>query len=256
MMDTMKPSQSLATILTIALQAGLLAHQSGAGTHRTSLIIQRTAKALGAARVEVIISSTNIGATIEWGSERETGFRKAPHMGANFALLTTLNQWLCAVEQGEANPELAQQALDEMAQKPVLYPRWLIIILVGLSCGSFAALFGGDSAAIMITTLGATLGMMVRFYCVLHHFKPSVFATAASFVALLCTGLLSHWTQTPEAALAASVLFLIPGVPLINGAADLLNANYLNGMVRFAMSGVIVLGIAIGVSLALRILGI
>jgi uncharacterized membrane protein YjjP (DUF1212 family) len=117
-------------------------------------------------------------------------------------------------------------------------------------------LFGGDIAAILITTFGATLGMAVRFYLVLRHFKPSVFATAASFVALLSVGLLRHLTDTPEAALAASVLFLIPGVPLINGAADLLNANYLNGMVRFAMSAVIIFGIAVGVSLALRILGI
>ena len=256
MMKSMKNDYSMAEILTLALQAGLLAHQSGAGTHRTSLIIQRTAKALGAARVEVIISSTNIGATIEWGDQRETGFRKAPHMGANFALLTSLNQWLVDLEQGDADPAYAQFALDEIAKRPIHYPRWLITILVGLSCGAFAALFGGDMAAILITTFGSTLGMAVRFYLVLRHFKPSVFATAASFVALLSVGLLRHLTDTPEAALAASVLFLIPGVPLINGASDLLNANYLNGMVRFAMSAVIIFGIAVGVSLALRILGI
>ena len=255
-MVNMQPNYPLPYILTFALQVGLLAHQSGAGTHRTSLLIQRTAKALGAARVEVIISSTNIGATIEWGDQRETGFRKAPHMGANFALLTSLNQWLARLEQGEADPAQAQLALDTIAQRAIHYPKWLITALVGLSCGAFAALFGGDVAAILITTFGATLGMAVRFYLVIHHFKPSVFATAASFVALLVVGLLRDFTATPEAALAASVLFLIPGVPLINGAADLLNANYLNGMVRFAMSAVIIFGIAVGVSLALRILGI
>lgn len=54
--------------------------------------------------------------------------------------------------------------------------------------------------------------------------------------------------------MAASVLFLIPGVPLINGAADLFHANYLNGMVRIMMGVVFVVGIAVGVSLALRIL--
>jgi uncharacterized membrane protein YjjP (DUF1212 family) len=91
MINAMKAIYALTDILTLALKAGLLAHQSGAGTHRTSLIIQRTAKALGAVQVEVVISSTNIGATIEREHERETGFRKAPHMGVNFSLLTSLD---------------------------------------------------------------------------------------------------------------------------------------------------------------------
>ena len=258
-------------LLDLALQAGLLAHQSGAGTHQTSLIIQRTAKALGVERVEVMISSTNIGATLERGDERETGFRKAPHMGANFSLLTSLDQWLDTLETQSSlvlvdsatatfidsnHIQAAKEALDEIAQRAIHYPSWLITLLVGVSCGAFAALFSGDLAAILITTFGAALGMAVRFFLVLRHFKPVVFATVASLVALLTVGLLRHLSDTPDAALAASVLFLIPGVPLINGAGDLLNGNYLNGMARLAMSAVIIVGIAIGVSLALRVLGI
>ena len=38
------------------------------------------------------------------------------------------------------------------------------------------------------------------------------------------------------------------------GAADLLGTNYLNGMVRIMMGIIFVIGIAAGVSLALRIL--
>jgi uncharacterized membrane protein YjjP (DUF1212 family) len=256
MIAPMNPTYTLTDILTLALKAGLLAHQSGAGTHRTSLTIQRTAKALGAVRVEVVISSTNIGATIERGHELETGFRKAPHMGVNFSLLTSLDDWLVLLEKGQMDEQQAHQALDEIAQKKGHYSRSLVTFFVGLACGAFAALFGGDTSAIVITTIGAALGMAVRFQFVLHHFKPSVFASAASFVALLTTGLLRDFTATPDAAMAASVLFLIPGVPLINGASDLLNANYLNGIVRVTMSAVIILGIAIGISLALRILGI
>jgi uncharacterized membrane protein YjjP (DUF1212 family) len=256
MISHMKAIYALTDILTLALKAGLLAHQSGAGTHRTSLIIQRTAKALGAVQVEVIISSTNIGATIEREHERETGFRKAPHMGVNFSLLTSLDDWLLALEKDQLNADDAQLALDKIAQAKGHYPRSVVTLFVGLSCGAFAALFGGDTAAILITTLGASVGMAVRFQLVLQHFKPFVFASVASFVALLCTGLLRDFTSTPDTAMAASVLFLIPGVPLINGASDLLNANYLNGIVRFTMSAVIILGIAIGISLALRILGI
>ena len=73
---------------------------------------------------------------------------------------------------------------------------------------------------------------------------------------MLVTGLLLKLlpSETQEAAMAASVLFLIPGVPLINGASDLFHTNYLNGMVRIMMGLLFVIGIAVGVSLALRIL--
>ncbi|QLG88943.1 threonine/serine exporter family protein [Chitinibacter bivalviorum] len=254
------PLLSLDEILALSLQAGLLMHQSGAGTHRTSMAMQRIAKALGAARVDIMISSTNIGATVEraneLGNETLTAFRKAPHMGANFSSLTAVRHWLHQLEHGEIDAKIAKRQLDEIAGRATHYPRWLITILVGISCGAFAALFGGDIPAIIFTTIGAACGMAVRFFMVLRHFKPSIFATASSFVALLITGLLAHQaSSTPDAALAASVLFLIPGVPLINGAADLLNGNYLNGIVRFTMSAVIIFGIAVGVSIALRILG-
>lgn len=257
---TTTPVLPLDEILALALDAGLLMHQSGAGTHRTSSAMQRIAKSLGAARVETMISSTNIGATVErageGGNETLSAFRKAPHMGANFSTLSSVRRWLHQLEHGELDLHSARTQLSEIAKRAIHYPRWFITLMVGISCGGFAALFGGDIPAILCTTFGATAGMAVRFWLVLRHFKPSIFATVASFVALLLTGLIAPWVSTtPDAALAASVLFLIPGVPLINGASDLLNGNYLNGMVRFTMSAVIIFGIAVGVSIALRILG-
>jgi uncharacterized membrane protein YjjP (DUF1212 family) len=256
---TTTPVLPLDEILTLALDAGLLMHQSGAGTHRTSSAMQRIAKSLGAARVETMISSTNIGVTVERageaGNETHTAFRKAPHMGANFSTLSAVRRWLHQLEHGELDIDTARIQLAEIAKRAIHYPRWFVTIMVGISCGAFAALFGGDIPAILFTTFGAACGMAVRFALVLRHFKPSIFATAASFVALLITGLLAQQgSATPDAALAASVLFLIPGVPLINGASDLLNGNYLNGMVRFTMSAVIIFGIAVGVSIALRLL--
>ena len=54
-------------------------------------------------------------------------------------------------------------------------------------------------------------------------------------------------------ALSACALYLVPGVPLLNGTADLLTGHYLNGMVRLMMSTVIVVSSAVGLALALTI---
>ncbi|HSO03672.1 MAG TPA: threonine/serine exporter family protein, partial [Candidatus Limnocylindrales bacterium] len=56
-------------------------------------------------------------------------------------------------------------------------------------------------------------------------------------------------------ALAASTLFLVPGVPMLNGTADLLTSHYLNGVVRLAMSAVIIASAAVGLSAAVALVG-
>jgi uncharacterized membrane protein YjjP (DUF1212 family) len=247
---------TLQQILDLALTAGILSHQSGGDTARTSAIIRRVAMTLGAQKADTVISSINIGVTVEKDNLRETGFRKAPHMGANFSMLTAVEHAVADMEDGRLDTGRAASIFSAIAHTPLLYPRWLVAILVGLACGGFAALFGGDMPAILCTTIGSGLGMALRLFLHKRHYVPFMFASASSFVAMLVTGLLAKAVQTPmaEAAMAASVLFLIPGVPFINGAADLFHTNYLNGIVRIMMGIVFVIGIAVGVSLALRIL--
>ncbi len=250
------PPDSLQQILDLALMAGILSHQSGGDTARTSAIIRRVALILGAQHADTVISSINIGVTVEQDNRRETAFRKAPHMGANFSMLTAVEHAVADMEQGKLDITSAGAVFDDIAKRPPLYPRWLVAVLVGLACAGFTAFFGGDLTALVCTTIGSGLGMALRLFLHKRHYVPFMFATASSFVSMLVTGLLAKLLQTttPEAAMAASVLFLIPGVPFINGAADLFHTNYLNGMVRIIMGVVFVLGIAVGVSLALRIL--
>ena len=59
-----------------------------------------------------------------------------------------------------------------------------------------------------------------------------------------------------QPALAACALFLVPGVPILNGTADLLTAHYLNGVVKLAMSAVILAAAAIGLSVAVTLTGV
>ncbi|KPC52116.1 threonine/serine ThrE exporter family protein [Amantichitinum ursilacus] len=246
---------SLAQVTHLALQIGLLAHSCGGDTARTSAAMQRCATALGAHRVDTVVSSLNLGLTLEMGVQRETALRKAPHMGVNFRALNALERALTALEAGRISPAAFKSWTEQIAADTPRYPPWLIVVFVGIACGGFAALFHGDLAAIALTTVASAIGMATRQALVKRGLQPLMFATAAAFVATLITGAGHALTSTPDAALAACVLFLIPGVPLINGTSDLLQGNYLNGNVRLTMAIVIIVGIAIGMSLALRMVG-
>lgn len=66
-------------------------------------------------------------------------------------------------------------------------------------------------------------------------------------------GILYGIGANPQTALATSILFLVPGVPLINSFTDLLDNNIINGMVRFTTGLMIVLAMAIGLFMAMFI---
>jgi hypothetical protein len=71
-----------------------------------------------------------------------------------------------------------------------------------------------------------------------------------------CTGYLFHWGNTPDMALGTSVLYLIPGVPLINSIMDIIDGHVLAGTSRFINACLLIICIAIGLSITLLITGV
>ncbi|MCI0713936.1 MAG: threonine/serine exporter family protein, partial [Chloroflexi bacterium] len=57
-------------------------------------------------------------------------------------------------------------------------------------------------------------------------------------------------------ALAASVLLLVPGVPLINAAEDLIKGHNVTGIARALIGGLIAMAIALGLLMAITITGV
>ena len=82
--------------------------------------------------------------------------------------------------------------------------------------------------------------------------------TACSFIASLigAAALYFKLGDTSSVALASSVLFLIPGVPLINSVIDILEGYTLMGISRMVGSFIIIICIALGLAATLYFLKI
>ena len=131
----------------------------------------------------------------------------------------------------------------------------LLLLMLGVSCGSFAALFGADAVGIVAAGLGGFLGASLRHLLMKRRFKPFIYCLFSALVSASAVMAFGSLTGTPDAAVTASIIFLVPGVPLLNGTADLLTSNYLNGVVRLTRASVILLGSALGFTLALVLWG-
>jgi uncharacterized membrane protein YjjP (DUF1212 family) len=92
-------------------------------------------------------------------------------------------------------------------------------------------------------------GLFVRQEALKVKFNPYVCVYFAAFSASFMAGMAEHFQigADPEKAFATSVLFLVPGVPLINSVTDMMDGNIQNGMVR-AMNGLMIsFAIAMGI---------
>ena len=91
-----------------------------------------------------------------------------------------------------------------------------------------------------------------------HHWNHLAVFIISAFVASMIgsTGYLMHWGNTPDMALGTSVLYLIPGVPLINSIMDIIDGHVLAGTSRFINACLLIICIAIGLSMTLLLTGI
>jgi uncharacterized membrane protein YjjP (DUF1212 family) len=240
---------NLETALHTALEAGVRVQMSGGYTARVYDTMIAVAKAMGAQRVEGSVSSVVVGLTVHRGGWSRTAFHRTPRIGINFSELSALSQ--LTRDAPELAPEQIRERLDAIESQERRYQHALVLPMLGLACGAFAALFGADAAGILIAGLGGFLGALVRHQLIQRKFQPFIFCLASAFVSTALVVLMNSVTETPNPALAACVLYLVPGVPLLNGTADLIGGHYLNSVVRLTMSLVIVLASGLGVALAL-----
>jgi uncharacterized membrane protein YjjP (DUF1212 family) len=138
----------------------------------------------------------------------------------------------------------------QIKAKPRMSPG-MILLLVGLANASFGKLFGGDWCAVGIVFLATLAGFFTRQQMQVRHINHFIVFITSSFVASVCASTTLLLSATSEIAMATSVLFLIPGVPLINGVIDIVEGHTLTGASRLTHALLLIVCIAVGLSLSL-----
>ncbi|MBC8100864.1 MAG: threonine/serine exporter family protein, partial [Armatimonadetes bacterium] len=152
----------------------------------------------------------------------------------------------------------AQAEIQRIRHQPLHYSRRVIIVAVGMGCAAFCRLFGGDVTAVVTTLIAASIAMFTRQELHKHHLNPLLIVMLTAFTAGVIAGIGATWrvSERPQAALAASVLLLVPGVPLVNAAGDLLKGYIFTGTMRGVYGALISFCIALGLLLAMALTGV
>ena len=140
--DTYSPSNenNQRDITRVCAQSALLLLQHGAETAVVDQTATRLGIALGAESVEIAITSNSLVVTTLWNGRCVTTTRRSADRGINMQVVTEVQRILIMAERKHISLREVQQRLA--AIKPLRYPRWLVVTMIGLSCGSFAYLAG------------------------------------------------------------------------------------------------------------------
>lgn len=131
------------------------------------------------------------------------------------------------------------------------------IFAAAFACAAFAALFQGSAIEVTAAFFAAFLAMSLKKILDGRGFNPLLTTTAASFLATVSVG---AWIslgalEENKIALASSVLFLVPGVQLINTFEDIIKGHYLSGLARGLHGLMISFSIVFGIAVGLKLIG-
>lgn len=259
--DVVKPQLShteLADIVDLSLWAGQLLMHHGAESQRIEETIHRMGTALGCDWMDVFVSANDIAVTTISGDDFRTKIRRVVGLHVNMTAVSAVSRLSTRVVNGERDRFEVRTELERISQTTSHYPRWLVIVMVGLACASFSQLFGGGWITFGVTYLAAGVALMVRQELAKRHFNALLVVTATAFVSglLTSTAALFQWSNQPDIAQVSAVLLLVPGVPLINAAEDVITGHTVVGLARGFIGALISLAIALGLLLAIGLIGV
>lgn len=242
-------ARELNDVGSLLLEVGNLLMCSGASTARVRMTINRISEALGYS-TNLFITHRALMLTISDANHEQflsSLKRVAPH-GANFKVISGISRMSWRIVEDKWTLEQIRNEIKRLTDLSH-YPRIIVLLVVGLAGASFCRLFGGNYIEMMITFAASFAGLFVRQEATAKHFNQYLGVFFAAFTASFIAGSFKKFGLNVELehAFATSVLFLVPGIPLINTFSDIIDGNILNGVIR----GVHGLMVAVAISLGM-----
>jgi uncharacterized membrane protein YjjP (DUF1212 family) len=237
-------------ITRLCIWTGQLLMQHGAESALVEAVSVRLGAALGLENVQVAITANALSLTTLCGGHCITTVRRTVDHGINMHVVTEVQRTMILAETKRIDRAETRQRLE--AIRPFHYPKAVVAVMIGLSCASFARLMGADGPSCALVFAASGIAMVVRQVLTRWHFNPLVSFFVTAFVATSIAGLgVRHAvSQHPDMVMAASVLLLIPGFPLINAVSDMVKGYVNTGVARWTFAMLLILASSMGILLA------
>jgi len=252
-------SPGIRKVSDLLMDVASLLMSSGAHTARVARNVSRMANAFGYEATISIFQLSIMMSVYDKKNEHQyiTLIRKIKPLALNFSIVSKISILSWKTIDAKLSVKQVREEFYEIT-KTSRFSRWVVLLLVAIANASFCRLFEGDLYAMGFVAIGTFLGLFVRQE--MHHRGANhflIFITSA-FVASFITSFAIRYNigATPKTALVTSVLYLIPGVPLLNSITDIIEGHVLTGTSRAVNAGALIVCISLGLLLTMLTLGL
>jgi uncharacterized membrane protein YjjP (DUF1212 family) len=236
-----------------ALEAALIVMRNGGSTAAAD---RSFANILAGFKTEGVSAAWRldfIAATSRSGGQLLTVLRPVGPIGVNLVRAAEV----AALSERVAKGQVAVAALDaELARVktlPAPYNRWVVMAAAAFTAAFFSQLPGGDWGSLAIAFVAAGGGQFLRSILQARNLAvaPVTLICGMLSVCIASLGLQLGLSDVTPATLIGSVIYMVPGLPLINGFVDVVSHKYLVvGIERIANAAFLILVLAIAIAVA------
>src|SRR5262245_39086367 len=247
--------------LDTILHFGAAMLRSGDTAFRVRDAMGLLAKALGIDRLAVHITLGSMTATAQAGAETVTLTREMAPLGVDASRIAAFER-LARTSKPGLTPEALAAEIDAIEATPPLHSLLPIALSMAVASACFSYLNGGDVLATAAAAVGGGLGQTARTLLARKGFNQYAMTTLCAVLAsgVYCLIVLGFGVRTFELAHAvgfiSSVLFLVPGFPLVAALLDLVQHQVTAGIARLFYAVLLTLAAAFGLSVVAALAGL
>jgi len=228
---------------------------------RTREWVEVMSRAMGFDAVSVSLSLDSITVSVRRSGEWATAMREIGPPGINAWRIAELEQFARTVGPALAPQDIASK-LAEIESAPPRFSQTRVAAAIGVANGGLAFINGGAALEMIAAAIGGGIGQACRAWLSrrgLNQYGTAVLSAAAASGSCIVVATLAvriGFGFASPAGVVASVLFLVPGFPLIAALVDLLQHQTVAAVSRLAYGVMILLAVGFGLSIVIEIAGV
>ncbi|VEG30120.1 threonine/serine exporter family protein [Actinomyces howellii] len=224
----------------VVLRLGRLMLAAGAGAYRVKSSMARAAAAVGLDRHEATVTMSEIVTSSYVGGRFRTEACEVRHVGVNVDRLEALRRIVHDLRAHESVEGL-ESKLDAVERRTALYGPAVNALASGVACAGFSFLNGGGWIEVVSVLIAASIGQLVRRHMLHRHIQHfftwivcGVSASGAYMLIVTALHAAGIATGSHQGGLVSSILFLVPGFPLVTAMLDLVRQDLSSAVSRAA----------------------
>ena len=236
-----------------ALDVALVVMQNGGSTVMADRTFQNVLKGYKQDGVSVAWRLDFVAASSAAEGRPATVLRPVGPIGVNLVRASEAAVLGERVARGEVNTAALVSEVERLKALAPPYNRWAMMAAAACTAAFFSQIPGGDWGAFGIAFVAAGVGQFFRSLLQAMKFAvaPVTLVCGVLSACIAGVGLRLGLSQMAPATLIASVIYMVPGLPLINGFIDMVSHKHVFvGLERMERAGFLVLAIAIALAIA------